>query len=114
MIKQNAEIKNMKNKEKDEYFKNQSIIENYKDKISELENKIYKNKNDFAKYSDKNIKEKSVLLNKINELTEENTQLSELLLMKEEELNTYILKYFKQKDIIKELNIIIEFLKNTK
>ena len=114
LIKQNAEIKNMKNKEKDEYFKNQSIIENYKDKISELENKIYKNKNDFAKYSDKNIKEKSVLLNKINELTEENTQLSELLLMKEEELNTYILKYFKQKDIIEKKTLMIEYLKNTK
>ena len=114
LIKKNTEIKKMKNKEKDEYFKNQSIIENYKDKISELENEIYKNKNDFSIYSDKNLKEKSILLNQINELKEENNQLSELLLMKEEELNTYILKYFNQKDIIKELNIIIEFLKNTK
>ena len=114
LLKKNTEIKNMKIKEKDEYFKNQSIIENYKDKILELENEICKNKNDFTKYSDKNIKEKSILLNKINELTEENNQLSELLLMKEEELNNYILQYYNQKDIIKKNNLTIEFLKKTK
>ena len=112
--KKNLEMKIMKIKEKDIYIKNKSKINNYKEKLNELENQIIKLSKENNDNLNKKLKEQSVLINENNILKLNQNKMKEILLMKEEELNSYRLKYFNEKEKVEKQNLLLKFFQNNK
>ena len=107
-------MKIMKIKEKDIYTKNKSKINNYKEKLNELENQIIKLSKENNDNLNKKLKEQSVLINENNILKLNQNKMKEILLMKEEELNSYRLKYFNEKEKVEKQNLLLKFFQNNK
>ena len=107
-------MKIMKIKEKDIYIKNKSKINNYKEKINELENQIIKLSKENNDNLNKKLKEQSVLINENNILKLNQNKMKKIILMKEEELNSYRLKYFNEKEKVEKQNLLLKFFQNNK
>ena len=107
-------MKIMKIKEKDIYTKNKSKINNYKEKLNELENQIIKLSKENNDNLNKKLKEQSVLINENKILKLNQNKMKEIILMKEEELNSYRLKYFNEKEKVEKQNLLLKFFKNNK